>query len=531
MLEFQIEDQQSFATIKVIGCGGAGNNAVNRMVDAGLKGVEFIAINTDRQALAMSKASMTIQIGEKLTKGLGAGAVPDIGRRAAEESREEIAAAIKGADLVFVTAGMGGGTGTGAAPIVAEIARDLNCLTIAVVTKPFQFEGKQRMKNAEMGVIDLKQRVDTLVVIPNDRLLQVVTKGTTMLEAFRIADDVLRQGIQGISDLIAVPALINLDFADVKTVMESGGLAHMGIGSGKGENRMVEAAKNAISSPLLETNIDGARAVLINITGGEDMSIIDINEAANLVMQAADSEANIIFGAGIDDTMEDEVRITVIATGFEKTPFPPKDAGKGKGIGADRDWTRSFSNNESSGGYSQSYHPTPLVHQEYPTPSYEDMSFDMPGEEDRSMGMGMGGYMNANRGIPTPAAMPSMMQQQGPNMYQGGYNPGYPQQNYGQPMGGEYPMQGMQSGYAVAPQQQPMMPQMEYGQSYGGGMQNQQQMQPQQPTMQQPMIQPQQPAASPQPVPAQRESPSSPNTNVERDDLGVPAFLRRSSKK
>ena len=329
MLEFQIEDQQSFATIKVIGCGGAGNNAVNRMVDAGLKGVEFIAINTDRQALAMSKASTTIQIGEKLTKGLGAGAVPDVGRRAAEESREEIAQAIKGADLVFVTAGMGGGTGTGAAPIVAEIARDLNCLTIAVVTKPFQFEGKQRMKNAEMGVIDLKQRVDTLVVIPNDRLLQVVTKGTTMLEAFRIADDVLRQGIQGISDLIAVPALINLDFADVKTVMESGGLAHMGIGVGKGENRMVEAAKNAISSPLLETNIDGARAVLINITGGEDMSIIDINEAASLVMQAADSEANIIFGAGIDDSLDDEVRITVIATGFEKTPFPTRDP-KGK---------------------------------------------------------------------------------------------------------------------------------------------------------------------------------------------------------
>ncbi|HPR78701.1 MAG TPA: cell division protein FtsZ, partial [Candidatus Limiplasma sp.] len=291
MLEFQIEDQQNFATIKVIGCGGAGNNAVNRMVDAGLKGVEFIAINTDRQALSLSKASTTIQIGEKLTKGLGAGSVPDIGRRAAEESREEIAQAIKGADLVFVTAGMGGGTGTGAAPIVAEIARDLNCLTIAVVTKPFQFEGKQRMKNAEMGVIDLKQRVDTLVVIPNDRLLQVVTKGTTMLEAFRIADDVLRQGIQGISDLIAVPALINLDFADVKTVMESGGLAHMGIGVGKGENRMVDAAKNAISSPLLETSIDGARAVLINITGGEDMSIIDINEAASLVMQAADSEA------------------------------------------------------------------------------------------------------------------------------------------------------------------------------------------------------------------------------------------------
>ena len=381
MLEFQIEDQQSFASIKVIGCGGAGNNAINRMVDAGLKGVEFIAVNTDRQALAMSKASTTIQIGEKLTKGLGAGAVPDVGRRAAEESREEIAQALKGADLVFVTAGMGGGTGTGAAPIVAEIARDLNCLTIAVVTKPFAFEGKQRMKNAEMGVIDLKQRVDTLVVIPNDRLLQVVTKGTSMLEAFRIADDVLRQGIQGISDLIAVPALINLDFADVKTVMESCGLAHLGIGTGKGENRMVEAAKNAIQSPLLETNIDGARAVLINITGGEDMSIIDINEAANLVMQAADSEANIIFGAGIDENMDDEVRITVIATGFEKTPFPKKEDAKKK-TGSDRDWTRSF----SGGGTAYdagNLRGTPLVQQDYPTPSYEDMSFNMPMDVDR----------------------------------------------------------------------------------------------------------------------------------------------------
>ncbi len=300
MLEFQIEDQQSFASIKVIGCGGAGNNAINRMVDSGLKGVDFIAVNTDRQALSMSKAGTTIQIGEKLTKGLGAGAVPDIGRRAAEESREEIAQALRGADLVFVTAGMGGGTGTGASPIIAEIARDLNCLTIAVVTKPFQFEGKQRMKNAEMGVIELKQRVDTLVVVPNDRLLQVVSKGTTMLDAFRIADDVLRQGIQGISDLIAVPALINLDFADVKTIMESGGLAHMGIGVGKGENKLLDAAKNAILSPLLETNIEGARAILINVTGSSDMSIIDINEASSLVMEQAYDDANIIFGAGID---------------------------------------------------------------------------------------------------------------------------------------------------------------------------------------------------------------------------------------
>ena len=512
MLEFQIEDQQSFATIKVIGCGGAGNNAVNRMVDAGLKGVEFIAINTDRQALAMSKASNTIQIGEKLTKGLGAGAVPDIGRRAAEESREEIAQAIKGADLVFVTAGMGGGTGTGAAPIVAEIARDLNCLTIAVVTKPFQFEGKQRMKNAEMGVIDLKQRVDTLVVIPNDRLLQVVNKGTSMLEAFRIADDVLRQGIQGISDLIAVPALINLDFADVKTVMESGGLAHMGIGVGKGENRMVEAAKNAIQSPLLETNIDGARAVLINITGGEDMSIIDINEAANLVMQAADSEANIIFGAGIDDSMDDEVRITVIATGFEKTPFPKKEDAKGK---TEKDWTRGFGVGDPGSAYTAAgLSGTPLNRQEYSTPAYEDMSFNMPMDDEAGH---MGEYGNYGApSMPTPAAMPPMMQQ-GNQMYPGYGQQGYqPKQNYIQPdYGMQQPMQGMQYG-GMKQAQQPVLPQMEYGQQY----------QPQpQPGVQQPAPMPQEQQTAP--PTAERATPAS----VERDDLGVPAFLIRPTRK
>ena len=328
-MPFEVKiDQSSFASIKVVGCGGGGTNAVNRMVEANLRGVDFVAVNTDRQALGLSKAQTKIQIGEKLTKGLGAGAIPDVGRRAAEESREEIAQTLKGADLVFVTAGMGGGTGTGAAPIVAEVARELGCLTIAVVTKPFTFEGKQRMKNAEMGINELKQSVDTLVVIPNDRLLQVVSKGTTMLEAFRIADDVLRQGIQGISDLIAVPALINLDFADVKTIMESGGMAHMGIGLGSGENKTVDAAKNAISRPLLETKIDGARSVLINVTGGEDVSIMEINEAANLIMEQADEDANIIFGAGVDPELKDEVRITVIATGFEKTPFPTRDAKK-----------------------------------------------------------------------------------------------------------------------------------------------------------------------------------------------------------
>ena len=371
MIEFQNEEQNTFATIKVVGCGGGGNNAVNRMVDAGIRGVEFISVNTDRQALGQSNAQVKIQIGEKLTKGLGAGAIPEVGRRAAEESREEIASSLKGADLVFITAGMGGGTGTGAAPVVAEIARDLGTLTIAVVTKPFNFEGKQRMKNAEAGIAELKQHVDTLVVIPNDRLLQVVNKGTTMLEAFRIADDVLRQGIQGISDLIAVPAMINLDFADVKTVMESGGMAHMGIGTGKGENKLVEAAKNAIASPLLETNIDGARAVLINVTGGEDISIVDINEAANLVMEAADPDANIIFGAGIDETMGDEVRITVIATGFEKTPFPNKEpARKPREIEHERlfgSFGTNFAKTETQGSQSVFDTPAPAASSPFST--------------------------------------------------------------------------------------------------------------------------------------------------------------------
>ena len=335
------EEDTNFAAIKVIGVGGAGTNAVNRMVDSGLRGVDFIAVNTDKQALAMSKAPIQIQIGEKLTKGLGAGANPEVGQKAAEESREEIANTIKGSDLVFVTCGMGGGTGTGAAPIIAETAREMGILTIGVVSKPFLFEGRQRMKNAEAGIERLKANVDTLVVVPNDRLLSVVTKGTTMTDAFRIADDTLRQGIQGISDLIAVPSLINLDFADVRTVMQSRGLAHMGIGIGKGESRMVDAAKQAISSPMLETSIDGARAVLINITGGPDTSIVDINEAAQLITAAADPEANIIFGAGIDESMEDEVKITVIATGFEKPAFtePPKAASapqEGEGAEAER---------------------------------------------------------------------------------------------------------------------------------------------------------------------------------------------------
>ncbi len=317
MLEFDI-DMEQFAQIKVVGVGGGGNNAINRMIQYGLKGVDYISINTDKQALYLSKSNHKIQIGEKITKGLGAGANPEIGQKAAEESREEIQHALEGCDMVFITAGMGGGTGTGAAPIVAEIAKNMGILTVGVVTKPFMFEGRRRMNNAEMGIAELKERVDTLVTIPNDRLLQVVEKRTSMLEAFKIADDVLRQGVQGISDLIAVPGLVNLDFADVRTIMKEKGLAHMGIGRGSGENRAVEAAKQAIQSPLLETTIDGATGILLNITGGESLGLFEVNEAAELVAQAAHPDANIIFGAVIDENLEDEVRITVIATGFEQ---------------------------------------------------------------------------------------------------------------------------------------------------------------------------------------------------------------------
>ena len=306
------------ATIKVIGVGGAGNNAVNRMVEAGIRNVEFVAINTDRQALSLSKANAKIQIGEKLTRGLGAGANPDIGAQAAEESRAEVAEALKGADMVFVTAGMGGGTGTGAAPIVAQTAKEMGILTIGVVTKPFTFEGKKRLFQADRGIDNLKGKVDTLVVIPNDKLLQVIDRKTSIVEAFRMADDVLRQGVQGISDLIAVPGLINLDFADVKTIMLNQGMAHMGIGRASGENRAEDAAKQAIQSPLLETSIEGARGVIINITGGSDIGLHEANTAAELVQRSADPEANIIFGTVTDDSMGDEIQITVIATGFEK---------------------------------------------------------------------------------------------------------------------------------------------------------------------------------------------------------------------
>lgn len=317
MLEFDFENE-SFAQIKVIGCGGGGSNAVNRMIAGGLKGVEFITVNTDAQALHLSGADIKLQIGEKLTRGLGAGANPDVGKKAAEESREMIENALRGADMVFVTAGMGGGTGTGAAPVIAEIAKELGALTVGVVTRPFSFEGRKRSLHAEAGIAALKEKVDTLIVIPNDRLLEIVDKNTPMLEAFRYADNILRQGVQGISDLIAVPGLINLDFADVKTIMTERGSALMGIGVSSGENRAAEAARRAISSPLLETSIEGARGVLMNISGGSSLSLYEVNEAADIVSTAADLDVNMIFGAVINEDLKNEIVVTVIATGFEE---------------------------------------------------------------------------------------------------------------------------------------------------------------------------------------------------------------------
>ncbi len=334
MFDFDVEVEE-FATIKVVGVGGGGNNAVNRMVDCGVRGIEFIAVNTDRQALNSSRADFKLQIGEKLTRGLGAGANPEIGMKAAEENKNEITESLKGADMVFITAGMGGGTGTGAAPIVAEVAKEMGILTVGVVTKPFTFEGRRRTIHAEKGIEELKTKVDTLVTIPNDRLLQVAEKKTTMVEAFAMADEVLKQGIQGISDLIAVPNLINLDFADVKTIMQDQGIAHMGIGKASGENRAVEAAKQAIKSPLLETSIDGARAVLLNITGGSDLGIFEVNEAADLIRQSVDKDANIIFGAGIDESLKEEIKITVIATGFDMDR--KRKIGQGLEIGANEE--------------------------------------------------------------------------------------------------------------------------------------------------------------------------------------------------
>lgn len=317
MFDMELQMEQ-FTNIKVIGVGGGGSNAVNRMIESELTGVEFIAVNTDAQALTLSKAPTKIQIGEKRTKGLGAGSNPEIGQEAAEESKEVLKRAMEGADMIFLTAGLGGGTGTGAAPVIAAIAREIGCLTVGVVTKPFSFEGRRRMAQAQKGYDNMHDKVDALITIPNDRLLQVVEKKTSMLEAFRIADDVLRQGVQGISDLITVPGLINVDFADVRTIMSNAGSAIMGIGVASGDDRAVQAARAAISSPLLEASIEGAKGVLLNITGGSNLGLFEVNDAAQIVAEAADPDANIIFGAMIDEGLRDEVRVTVIATGFDE---------------------------------------------------------------------------------------------------------------------------------------------------------------------------------------------------------------------
>ncbi len=313
-----VNPQNYLAMIKVVGIGGGGVNAVNRMIEVGLKGVEFIAINTDAQALMMSDADVKLDIGRELTRGLGAGADPDIGRQAAEDYRGEIEDLLKGADMVFITAGKGGGTGTGGAPVIAEVAKSVGALTIGVVTRPFTFEGRQRASKAETGITNIKEKVDTLIVIPNDRLLDVGDRSTSVLEAFRMADEVLLQGVQGITDLITTPGLINLDFADVRAVMTDAGSSLMGIGTALGEDRAAEAARAAISSPLLEASIEGARGVLLNIAGGSDLGLFEVNEAATIITKAAHADANVIFGAVVDDTLGDEVRVTVIAAGFDR---------------------------------------------------------------------------------------------------------------------------------------------------------------------------------------------------------------------
>ncbi len=307
----------SIVKIKVLGVGGGGNNAVNRMIEANVRSAEFVAINTDKQALLISKADKRLQIGERLTGGRGAGAIPEIGRKAAEESKSSITEILKGTDMVFITAGMGGGTGTGAAPVIAQIAKELGILTVGIVTKPFQFENPKRMQNAEKGIAELRKYVDTIVIIPNERLLTILPEKTTLVEAFRYADDVLRQGIQGISDLIVFTGMINLDFADIETIMRNRGLAHMGIGHGKGENKTLDAVRQAVASPLIETTIEGATGVVLNIKGGSDITLREVNEAANLVKEVIDPSCNLIFGSSIDPDMRDEVEITIIATGFK----------------------------------------------------------------------------------------------------------------------------------------------------------------------------------------------------------------------
>ncbi|MFJ4789251.1 MULTISPECIES: cell division protein FtsZ [unclassified Streptomyces] len=361
--------QNYLAVIKVIGVGGGGVNAINRMIEVGLKGVEFIAINTDAQALLMSDADVKLDVGRELTRGLGAGANPAVGRKAAEDHREEIEEVLKGADMVFVTAGEGGGTGTGGAPVVANIARSLGALTIGVVTRPFTFEGRRRANQAEDGIAELREEVDTLIVIPNDRLLSISDRQVSVLDAFKSADQVLLSGVQGITDLITTPGLINLDFADVKSVMSEAGSALMGIGSARGDDRAVAAAEMAISSPLLEASIDGARGVLLSISGGSDLGLFEINEAAQLVSEAAHPEANIIFGAVIDDALGDEVRVTVIAAGFDGGQPPTR-----------RDTVLGSSSTSSSSSSARRDEPTP-VRQSESRPSFGSLGSVTPKEE------------------------------------------------------------------------------------------------------------------------------------------------------
>src|SRR5580658_3539055 len=374
-----IRDESPFARIKVIGVGGGGSNAVNRMIDAGLRGVEFIAMNTDIQVLDVSAADYKLQLGENLTRGLGAGGNPEVGRSSAEESKSDVKKALEGADMVFITAGMGGGTGTGSAPVIAEIAKELGILTVAVVTKPFKFEGPRRARLAEEGVDNLRDKVDTVIVIPNDRLLGVVEKRATLVEAFREADDVLRQGVQGISDIITIPGIINVDFADVRTIMLNAGTALMGIGVATGDNRAVDAAQAAIASPLLETSIEGARAALINITGGPNLTLAEVHEATELIQQATDADdANIIFGIVQDPRLEDEIRITVLATGFDtvrpahqstasqRRGYDSGSGGGGASANAPRPTTPVVAGNTA-----------PAVRQEEPTPQRQPSENDV----------------------------------------------------------------------------------------------------------------------------------------------------------
>lgn len=368
MLEFDTNIDQ-LATIKVVGVGGGGNNAVNRMIDHGVEGVEFIAVNTDAQALNLSKAEVKLQIGDKLTRGLGAGANPEIGKKAAEESREQLEEVLQGADMIFVTAGKGGGTGTGAAPVIAQIAKDVGALTVGVVTRPFSFEGMRRQKQANTGIEELKECVDTLIVIPNDRLLEIVDKNTPMLEAFREADNVLRQGVQGISDLIAKPGLINVDFADVKTIMYDKGSALMGIGTATGESRAVEAAKKAISSPLLEISIDGAQGILMNISGGPSLSLFEVQAAADLVTEAADDEVNVIFGNVINENLDDEVVVTVIATGFDEQSKARENARRNEANSARQQQPKKENDNQQQ---------LPLEEETKPSFDHDEDTFDIP---------------------------------------------------------------------------------------------------------------------------------------------------------